>query len=372
MIDEETEDEDDASSPSSPATASGAATSAVDDLSPSYQVLPSRTGGFGLFATRPIPQGTLVLAETPLLTQPLSPTRTNSTILNVLAQRTREEQCAFFALFNAHKTNRPGRPVLLPALGIFETNALPCGATLSSASGDGADAKKAGKASHASTDGGREGIFLRAARLNHSCRPNVWRTWDVSSQEMTFRALRDITQGEELYMNYADVDILGTREERAVEIEEAFGFGCACEVCVLEGKEGKESDRRRADIKRLFEEIGTCSKEPTLGLRKVRIAMRLLKEEQLMHYEASFCFDAFQFCVMVSDFVNAKAWVKKAWEASCDTMGPESPAARTFKLYWANPRAHPLAGTLPHMTLSGPGEDVKVDETTSGHAARAS
>ena len=74
----------------------------------------------------------------------------------------------------------------------------------------------------------------------------------------------------------------------------------------------------------------------------------------------------------MSDFVNAKAWVKKAWEASCDTMGPESPAARTFKLYWANPRAHPLTGTLPDMTLSGPDEEVKVDDKTSRSAVRAS
>ena len=282
MIDEETEDEDDASSPSSPNSRGGQereSTSKADDLSPCYQESSSPTGGLGLFVTRPIPQGALVFTETPLLTQPLSPVRTNSTILNILAQRTREEQCAFFALFNAHKTERPGRPVLLPALGIFETNALPCGATLPPTSGDATDTKgvgskdaKAGKADH----GGREGIFLRAARLNHSCRPNLWRTWDVSSQEMTFRALRDIAQGEELCMNYADVDILGTREERATEIEAAFGFVCACDVCELKGKEGKDSDRRRADIKRLFEEIGTCGKEPTLGLRKVPIQPRVV------------------------------------------------------------------------------------------------
>ncbi len=284
MIDEETEDEDDASSPPSTNSRRGEErerTSLVDDLSPCYQVSPSPTGGSGLFATRPIPQGALVFSETPLLTQPLSPARTNSTILNILAQRTREEQCAFFALFNAHKTDRPGRPALLPALGIFETNALPCGTTLPPASSDATEAKtsgskdtEAGKAGHAGTDGGREGIFLSAARLNHSCRPNVWRTWDVSSQEMTFRALRDIAQGEELCMNYADVDILGTREERAAEIQEAFGFVCACEVCALKGKEGRESDRRRADIKRLFEEIGTCGKEATIGLRKVCIESR--------------------------------------------------------------------------------------------------
>lgn len=74
----------------------------------------------------------------------------------------------------------------------------------------------------------------------------------------------------------------------------------------------------------------------------------------------------------MSDFVNAKAWVKKAWEASCDTMGPESPAAHTFKLYWANPRAHPLAGTLPDMTLSGPDGEVKADDKKSRSAAQTS
>ncbi len=95
----------------------------------------------------------------------------------------------------------------------------------------------------------------------------------------------------------------------------------------------------------------------------------------MAHFEASFCFDAFQFCVLVrssvmsypwsqphtnlemrkvSDFANAKIWVRKAWECSCITTGPDSSAARMFKMYWANPRAHQLAGLLPRMTLSGP------------------
>ena len=50
----------------------------------------------------------------------------NSTVMSALSQRTREEQRDFFALWNAFKTARKGR-ALLPALGIFETNALPCG-----------------------------------------------------------------------------------------------------------------------------------------------------------------------------------------------------------------------------------------------------
>ncbi|EED85675.1 predicted protein [Postia placenta Mad-698-R] len=86
----------------------------------------------------------------------------------------------------------------------------------------------------------------------------------------------------------------------------------------------------------------------------VKIALRMLKEEGLVHAEASFCFDAFQFCVLVSDFANAKAWARRAWEVACVTAGPESAAARTFKMYWANPRAHRFAGLLPRGVLGGP------------------
>ncbi|OBZ67855.1 SET domain-containing protein 5 [Grifola frondosa] len=299
--------------------------------------IPSK-GGSGLLATRPITKGTLILSEPPLFTQPAAPARTNSTILNALAQRTRDEQRDFFALYNARKSSGPGQPALLPALGIFETNALPC-------DDDDSAVRRRGKSD-------RDGVFLLGARLNHSCAPNVARSWDSCARTMTFRALRDISAGEELCVNY--VDVLGTRAQRAEELKGAFGFLCACEECASEGEALKESDRRRAAVRRLFEEVGMCGREPTLGMRKVKIALRLLKEENLVHYEASFCYDAFQFCVLVSDFTSAKAWARKAWEASCNTSGLESAASRAFKMYWANPRAHRFAGILPHMALSGP------------------
>ena len=112
-------------------------------------------------------------------------------------------------------------------------------------------------------------------------------------------------------------------------------------------------------------------------LPQIKLALKMLKDESLVHYEASFCYDAFQFCVLVSsclpapwlpclqracadvvrqvsDFTNAKAWIRRAWEVSVYTSGPVSNAARMFKMYWANPRSHQLAGTLPHTTLSGP------------------
>lgn len=289
------------SPPTSPSPGHGqeSSGSSADESSPPYKIAAAPlTEGVGLFASRAISKGAIVLCEAPMFTQPSPPARTNSTVMAALAQCTRDEQRQYFNLANAHKSKGPAAPgtqPVLPALGIFETNALPCGKARS---------------------GRKAGVFLTAARLNHSCRPNLARSWDEASQQMTFRALRDVAEGEELCLNY--VDVIGTRVQRTEELQSAYGFECVCEACALGFEELAESDRRRAAIRRLFEEVAVCGNEPTLGLRKVRafvtdlfercsrgcglqvkLALQLLKEEELVHYEASFCFDGFQFCILV-------------------------------------------------------------------------
>jgi len=280
--------------------------------------------GKGLVAVRSIKRGELLMAERPLLLLPTP--LTNSAALVALSRCSRDEQRHFFSLSNSYKER------LLPALGILESNALylPSGGT------------------------GQEeaGMFLLASRFNSSCSPNVSKCWDPALRAMFFRTVRDVEEGEELCFNYCDV--LGTREQRREDVVEERNFECRCEICELNEEQSKASDDRRSTIARLFDEVASCGKEPTLGMRKIRKALRLLREERLIHFEASFCYDAFQFCVMVSDFANAKAWIRKAWEVSCGTSGPDSDVARTFKMLWANPRSHELAGVLPKATLCGP------------------
>ncbi|KAI0694025.1 SET domain-containing protein [Cytidiella melzeri] len=291
------------------------------------QLVPHK--GKGVVAARPIRRGELLFSEPPLFTLPPSPT--NSTVLGALAKCTREEQCQFFSLANSYRTK------LLPAIAIFETNFLLLGRGMLQA-----DPKQQDVA----------GIFILGSRFNSSCTPNLSKTWDELRRVMVFRTLRDIEEGEELCFNYCDV--LATREQRQTELSADFGFHCVCDACRLEGDDLAESDRRRSSIARLFDEVGRCGKEPTLGMRKINLALRMLKEESLVHYEASFCYDAYQFCVLVSDFSNAKKWIRRAWEVSCITSGQDSHAARMFKIYYANPRSHQLAATLPKMTLTGP------------------
>ena len=204
--------------------------------------------GKGVVAARPIKRGEFLLSEPPLFTLPPSPT--NSTILGALTKCSREEQRQYFALANTYK----GR--LLPALAIFETNFLLLG--------NGhlyADRRQQQEQETA-------GIFLLASRFNSSCTPNVSKSWDELRRVMVFRTLRDVAEGEELCFNYCGV--LSTQEERKREMLEDFGFECLCSACRLEGEEALESDKRRSTISRLFDEVGRCGKEPTLGIRKVR------------------------------------------------------------------------------------------------------
>ena len=250
--------------------------------------------GKGIVAARSIRRGEFLFSEPPLFT--LTPSPTNSTILGALSKCTREEQRQYFALANSY------RKQLLPALAIWETNFLLLG--------NGNSPKTIPQPAQ-----DLAGIFLLASRFNSSCIPNVSKSWDEIRNVMVFRTLRDIREGEELCFNYCDV--LATQEERKRTLSDEFGFECTCPACLLEGERVVESDRRRTSILRLFEEVGRCGNEPTLGIRKVsmtprstpqlttkhtqiKLALRMLKEESLIHYEASFCYDAFQFCVLVS------------------------------------------------------------------------
>ena len=83
------------------------------------------------------------------------------------------------------------------------------------------------------------GVFPLAARVNHSCRPNVNQTWNSNLDQLTIHAIRDIEVGEELCDSY--VLLLEDTQTRQVGLD-AYGFVCGCEVCG-----SSEDDRRKQD-----------------------------------------------------------------------------------------------------------------------------
>lgn len=203
--------------------------------------------GRGLVATHHIQRGELVLVESPLFME--KPGCSTETIIATLSQLPRDDQRAYFSLFNAFPDSKS-------PLGIWMTNAKPCW----------------GSGSEDAVDTGEglivAGLFLTASLFNHSCEPNVFQYWNHEVRRMEFRAMREIIPGEELTI--ACTDLFAPRDERRAEIKATQNFECVCNACSRTGEEVRLSDRRRKELGRLFFEISEHTDDPVLGLRKVR------------------------------------------------------------------------------------------------------
>lgn len=71
-------------------------------------------------------------------------------------------------------------------------------------------------------------VFARVARVNHSCQPNCFSTFNDEAKRQTVRALRPIERGEELLINYTGTQAAGmTRDARRELLQRRWGFTCA-------------------------------------------------------------------------------------------------------------------------------------------------
>ncbi|KAF2463540.1 SET domain-containing protein [Lindgomyces ingoldianus] len=94
----------------------------------------------------------------------------------------------------------------------------------------------------------RNGFWIHASYINHSCLPNSVRTFigDVH----ILRATKPIAPGEEITHQYIspDIDIM----ERQEKFKVTWGFECDCRLCEIDGGIGEEVRRQRV---LLFEEL---------------------------------------------------------------------------------------------------------------------
>jgi hypothetical protein len=74
-------------------------------------------------------------------------------------------------------------------------------------------------------------LFAIICTMNHSCTPNVQVQYDRGTSVGTVVALRDIAAGDELFINYCDMD--DPVEIRTQNLRH-YGFMCGCEKCARE------------------------------------------------------------------------------------------------------------------------------------------
>jgi len=105
-------------------------------------------------------------------------------------------------------------------------------------------------------DNSSEGLYLVASRFNHSCIPNVH--WFFEKNTITLKAVRQISQGDELCSSYLDPTrltmpptIRATRDHLSLY----NGFNCICSLCYpKDTKMSKEIEMHRIKYWRLYKE----------------------------------------------------------------------------------------------------------------------
>lgn len=189
-----------------------------------------------------------------------------------------------------------------------------------------------------STDENKLGLYPIAARLNHSCSPNVGYGFDGWTLRMF--TVRDVQAGEELTDCYSDVVYHSSRAFRQEYIEQKFNFHCQCLATCRTNNFNfiKESDERRIRLKFLTMMLGARSdhikNNPVCtDLDMLLESIHLLEVEGINHNMATL----YQFAYEIASKLNAVDVIRdKKLDTHCMSLlevskGHNHPVTKAFR-----------------------------------------
>ena len=191
--------------------------------------------GLGTFALGEYAPSERIMCEAPLLRCDESEERISSErLVAMIAEMSPRAAADFFALSSTAADKRD-------PMGIWVTNALPT----------------------SSDDVPSSSVFRKVSRINHACAPNAAHGWCHTLQRIIVHAVKPILPGEEITINYTGYHA-AVRDVRQFELLR-HGFECGCALCALPTEQLAHSERRRARISAVSEQL---MEERSLGARR--------------------------------------------------------------------------------------------------------
>ncbi|KAH5568768.1 hypothetical protein HBI24_225390 [Parastagonospora nodorum] len=108
------------------------------------------------------------------------------------------------------------------------------------------------------------GLWVYAAYINHSCIPNA--TKEYIGDMMILRATRAIAAGEEIFHAY---DVSSDYDARQASLMTTWGFKCACKLCEAESKDSAEVRAKREELR--GEADGIVAREHWANVKRLTI-----------------------------------------------------------------------------------------------------
>lgn len=298
---------------------------------PPFEVIDIPDKGRGLVANRDIAVGSLILCEHPLVTlfeQSIDHAELERRITEQLVSLSTQSRNHYMTLCNIVSS-------VSSVIGIFLTNALPCGPT--------------------AEDTGC--VCPTASFINHSCLANSFPHWDHELKLMSIYTIRPIMRGEEITLCYAD----GTSEERQAYLMANFRFDCRCTLYESDTLRASNNRRRRIqelDIDRRdyygdYHQL-LCDARSILNLLSIEYNGFTSVQEYIQYSQT------FQLAVAYGDQARASVFARRAFTARSVYGGPNSVEAQELLSFANMPARH---GTFQHLGSSWKSE---VDEIPQG------
>ncbi|EHK40673.1 uncharacterized protein TrAtP1_013336 [Trichoderma atroviride] len=190
------------------------------------------------------------------------------------------------------------------------------------------------------------GLFLDAARINHSCRPNAHKSWNENLQRLTVHAVRDIERGQEITISYLG-ETLSYIERQAI-LKQRFRFDCGCDLCSATQFQRLKSDSRIRTIQQahailIWYKGGAFMLDYEDALTLTRGMLTAFEKEGACDVRfPSVYLTAFQVAIKNGDTARAKIFVERAYAARVLVEGDDSPEAEKVAALVEQPTLHPL------------------------------
>ncbi|KAJ7572618.1 hypothetical protein C8J56DRAFT_790580 [Mycena floridula] len=283
--------------------------------------------GLGMFARRNIPQGAVILVEHPIIITPFLiglPTPASelyATLAGRLDSRLRKELellCNSRGDIKSHIE------------GIMQTNALSIELAIP-------DVPNPEISTH-------RALFLNVSRCNHSCGPNaVWK-WDAESFSLTLQAVRPISDGQEVTIQYIDSTL--PRDQRREKLRALYGFDCRCSHCTCKGSHSDLARRELQDFWKCVPSFETWSTDSRLSrdllIRAHERAIKMRESEGLELFDYRKHVDAIAMCYgALGDLKSFRHWVNLAKQCRGDA---DIEHVIVLDLWLENPETFPVWG----------------------------
>jgi hypothetical protein len=265
--------------------------------------------GLGVFAKASIPRATRILSEPILLA--LDGGENPTEILDAVSKLSKEDKAKYLEL---HPFAPPVRKDLLKkytggrwqdlaqwerdAIGVYDANSF------------------------------EVGVYFLPSRINHSCLPNLHYEYNPAIERGTFHAVRDILEGEELFISYINGGSR-LRNWRQPKLD-MWGFVCKCAACGGDA-EGKKREERRKEMFELDQKLAKQSAYGTemTAAQALKTATRLAGlqvTEGILNRELRTSYhDAVRYCLELGNVKLALLWVEKERAHELICVGEDHP-----------------------------------------------